>query len=172
MLRFIFITLFILFSTPSELLAKTYPWLLCRVVNVADGDTITCLENRTTYKIRLNEIDAPEKGQAFGQKSRQTLRDKIIQQTVNIEIIGKDRYHRYIGNIYLNNENINLFMVREGYAWAYRKYLKHHYYLEAEALAKAEKKGLWLDGDLAIYPETFRKNQREKNRKSWFTLPW
>lgn len=85
--------------------------LQCKVVNVADGDTITCLENRTQYKIRLDGIDAPEKGQAFGRKAQQVLSNQIIQKTLHIQLHNKDRYGRFVGTLYYANNDINAWMI-------------------------------------------------------------
>jgi endonuclease YncB( thermonuclease family) len=63
-----------------------------KVVKIADGDTITVLLNKTQHKIRLEGIDAPEKGQAYGTKARQALADKIFGQTVRVEWTKRDRY--------------------------------------------------------------------------------
>ena len=64
----------------------------CLVVSVSDGDTLTCLTpNKKQIKVRLAEIDAPEKGQPFGQKAKKALSDKVFKRSVQLEISGKDR---------------------------------------------------------------------------------
>lgn len=140
-------------------------FLQCKVVNVADGDTITCLENRTAHKIRLDGIDAPERKQAFGKKAQQVLSKRIIHQHVAIELHGMDRYQRKIGTIRLNGQDINAWLIQEGYAWAYIKHLRHEkkaIYIALEEQARQQKRGLWIDGKNAIYPEFFRKQQRNQ----------
>ena len=91
-----------------------------KVVKVQDGDTVTIVDSTNTqYKIRLDEIDAPESGQAFGSKSKQFLSDMIFGKTVIVEYSKTDRYKRILGTIYHNDMNVNEKMVGSGYAWKY-----------------------------------------------------
>ena len=72
-----------------------------KVVGVTDGDTITVLHDRQPYKIRLEGIDAPESGQAFGTKAKQVLSAKIFGKEVKVVWKSRDRYKRILGHIYL-----------------------------------------------------------------------
>lgn len=81
--------------------------LLGKVVKVIDGDTITVLVNHQEMKIRLNAIDAPERGQDFGQKSKEALADLVFGKDVRIETHGKDRYGRTIGDVYVGGTFVN-----------------------------------------------------------------
>lgn len=115
-----------------------------KVVRVADGDTITIREpDSEQTKVRLFGIDAPERGQAFGQKSRRTLAGLIANQTVDILIEDEDQYGRIVGIVLLDEENINLSMVKSGMAWVYRRYQDDPEWLEAEANARDAGRGLW-----------------------------
>ena len=144
-------------ASPQLAQAQT---LLCKVVNVSDGDTINCLDkDKTQHRVRLSEIDAPERKQAFGQKARNYLRDLVIHKNVQIRVDGRDRYKRVLGTVYINQRNINLEMVQSGYAWAYVRYLKDPAYTKAEAQARRHKRGIWAEGN-AIYPEDFRRHNR------------
>ena len=72
-----------------------------RVVGVADGDTITVLtEGNKQVKVRLAEIDAPEKAQPFGQKSKQYLSDMVFNKQVRIDQQDLDQYDRIVGRVY------------------------------------------------------------------------
>ncbi|MCE9533787.1 MAG: thermonuclease family protein [Planctomycetes bacterium] len=73
-----------------------------KVVGISDGDTITVLVDKTTHKIRLNGIDAPESGQVFGTKSKQALGDKVFGKEVKIEWNERDRYGRIIGEVFID----------------------------------------------------------------------
>ncbi|WP_228131116.1 thermonuclease family protein [Aliarcobacter lanthieri] len=106
--------------------------------------------------MRLNDIDAPEKKQAFGNKSKDNLDKYIAGKTVKVEYKTKDKYKRILGTIYYNNTDINLQQVKDGYAWVYKKYSKNQDYYEAEKLARENKKGLWTDKN-PIAPWEFRK---------------
>ena len=69
-----------------------------KVVGVADGDSLTVLDNnKTQHKIRLQGIDAPEKAQAFGQKSKQSLHQLVHNKQVTVEFQKKDKYGRTVG---------------------------------------------------------------------------
>jgi len=88
-----------------------------KVVGVTDGDTITVLDGANTqYKIRLAGIDAPERGQVFGTKSKQALSDKVFGKQVRVDWTEHDRYQRIIGEVYVGDRWINLELVQEGWA--------------------------------------------------------
>ena len=112
-----------------------------KVIKISDGDTITVLNNKEQTKVRLYGIDAPEKKQDYGQKSKQFLASLIAGQVVEVEPKGKDRYKRTLGIIYHKGQDINAQMVLNGYAWAYVKYSR--IYVNQEKLARENKRGLW-----------------------------
>ena len=137
--------------------------LIGKVIKVSDGDTVTILtEDKTQHKIRLNDIDAPEKKQAFGNKSKDNLAKSIASKTVKVEYKKVDRYKRVLGTIYLNNKDINLEQVKSGYAWVYKQYSKNQTYYQEEQKAKELKKGLWIEKE-PIAPWEFRKQKKSKN---------
>lgn len=116
------------------------------VVGVADGDTITVLDaQKIQHKVRLAEIDAPEKAQAFGSKSKQALSVLVFGKQVSVVEQGQDKYKRTIGRIYLGDADVNAEQVKQGMAWVYRKYSKDKTLLPFEAEAKAQRLGLWAD---------------------------
>jgi endonuclease YncB( thermonuclease family) len=93
------------------------------VVGVADGDTITVIDaTNTQYKIRLQGIDAPEKAQAFGQKSKQSLHQLVHSKQVTIEFQKKDKYGRTVGKVIHNGNDVCLEQIKLGMAWHYREY--------------------------------------------------
>lgn len=112
-----------------------------KVVKISDGDTITVLSGKEQTKVRLYGIDAPEKKQDYGQKSRQFLASLIAGQIVEVEPKGKDRYKRTLGIIHYKGQDINAQMVLNGYAWAYVKYSR--IYVDQEKTARENKLGLW-----------------------------
>lgn len=139
----------------------------CAVVGVHDGDSITCLYNgREQVKIRLNQIDAPELGQPFSQKSRDKLSEMTYAQYVNIEQSGKDKYGRTIAEVYLQDgTNVNLEMVKSGMAWAYTEYATNPEYARAQESAKQQGLGIWSQPD-PIYPSDWRKGIRPADVKN------
>ena len=80
-----------------------------RVVRVTDGDTIVVLDtNSAQHKIRLQGIDAPERGQAYGTKSKEHLSDSVAGKFVVVEYDKRDRYERILGKVLLSNQDMNL----------------------------------------------------------------
>lgn len=139
------------------------------VVSVTDGDTCSiAVENakKETVKIRLYGIDAPELKQDYGLEAKSYLSSLILTKNVIAEIINVDRYGRKVCTILADNENVNLKMVKDGYAWHYLEYAKNNKELKnAEQLARLNKCGLWKS-DNPIAPWNFRKNCTAKNKKA------
>lgn len=135
------VTTLILFAPP------TFADFSGSVVGVTDGDTITVLHHGTAEKIRLNGIDCPEKGQAYGQKAKQAASGLAFGKEVTLQTHGKDKYGRTIGDVLLpDGTNVNHELVKEGWCWWYRKYTPLETELEAlEKSAGEAKKGLWVD---------------------------
>ena len=87
------------------------------VVAIADGDTLTVLDDtKTQHRIRLSGIDAPEKRQPFGTVSRQHLADAVFQRRVVVEFYKTDRYGRLIGKVLLDGQDESLAQVAAGLA--------------------------------------------------------
>lgn len=136
------------------------------VVGVADGDTITVLDaDKVQHKIRLAGIDAPEKKQAFGNRSKESLSDLVFDKTVNVETEKRDRYGRQVGKVLVNGQDVNLVQVERGMAWFYRQYQREQspndrrLYEAAEDAARADKRGLWRDAE-PTPPWEFRRKGR------------
>ena len=137
-----------------------------KVVNVADGDTITILDaQKTQHKIRLQGIDAPEKAQPFGQKSKQSLQQLVHSKQVTIDFDKKDKYGRTVGKVLLNGTDICLEQIKAGMAWHYKQYQSEQskedrkIYADAEATAQSQGVGLWKDKN-PTPPWEYRKQQR------------
>ena len=132
------------------------------VVAITDGDTIKVLDSQNQQlKVRLASIDAPERKQPFGTKSKQMLAELIGNKRVNLDCSKKGRYQRQICTITLNGVDINREIVARGGAWVYRQYYKGTDYLEIESNAKSNHIGLWKTSEYqAIPPWEWRKNKR------------
>ncbi|MBP6683540.1 MAG: thermonuclease family protein [Halioglobus sp.] len=132
-----------------------------RVVRVADGDTVSVLDgSNTQHKIRLQGIDAPERSQPYGKKSRDALSGMVSGRNVGVVVLGKDSYGRSNGTVYLGERNINLAMVAAGHAWWYRYYAPDNHLLEAaEGKARAAKLGLWAEPN-PVPPWDWRRQQK------------
>lgn len=126
--------------------------LVGTVVAVADGDTITLLDDsKVQHKIRLAGIDAPEGKQPFGHRAKEQLSDLVFGKTVQVEIGKMDRYGRQIGKVMTDGRDANQAMVAYGMAWHYKKYQTEQapsdrlLYASAEEDARAGRVGLWRD---------------------------
>jgi endonuclease YncB( thermonuclease family) len=142
------------------------------VVGIADGDTITVLaDSKAQHRIRLAGIDAPEKGQPFGNKSRQHLADLVADQRVTVEWHKRDRFGRIVGKVLRGGTDVCLEQVRAGMAWHFKKYAAEQSpedrrtYAEVEDQARANKAGLWGDAR-AVPPWEFRRPQHISLRGS------
>lgn len=96
------------------------------VVGVIDGDTIDVLVENRPVCVRLAQIDAPERTQAFGTRSRQALSAMVFRQAVTVAEAGPDRYGRTLGTVFVAGVNVNAAMIDQGMAWAYRQYVTDH----------------------------------------------
>lgn len=94
-----------------------------KVVAVADGDTLTVLVDRHQVKVRLTEIDAPEKNQPFGNRSKQSLADLAFGKVVRLVTYDEDRYGRTLGRVYVGKQDVNAEQVRRGMAWGFDRYV-------------------------------------------------
>lgn len=159
-MKIIKITILALFLTTYSVFAADS--IFGRVVNVSDGDTVTILINEAeTIKVRLSEIDAPEKNQPWGNKSKQALTALIANQNVIVNATGKDRYGRTLGTIYLKETNINKLMVQNGDAWAYTTYVTDQEYFLLQEQSKTQKIGLWsISEDQTIPPWEWRQKSK------------
>lgn len=129
-----------------------------KVVGVADGDSITVLRDREQVKVRLVDIDAPEKAQPFGTKSKQALEALVKGREVLVVERDQDQHHRTLGRIYRGDLDVNSEQVRQGMAWVFPQYNKDATLYPIEAEAKEQKRGLWRDLD-PVPPWEWRKTQ-------------
>lgn len=86
------------------------------VVSVHDGDTLTVLVGKQQIKVRLAEIDAPELGQPYGQRSRQSLAELCFQQTAQVALAARDRYGRAVGKVECAGKDAGAHQVSAGMA--------------------------------------------------------
>jgi micrococcal nuclease len=135
-----------------------------RVVGVHDGDTVTVLVDKTSVKVRLAEVDAPELKQDFGMVAKKVLSELVFDKNVQIDVLTKDRYGRSVGRIWLGEKDVNFLLVSKGAAWCYRQYLKRKECLPLEEKAKAEKIGLWVQAE-PTPPWEWRKKKKVAEAK-------
>jgi endonuclease YncB( thermonuclease family) len=125
-----------------------------RIVAITDGDTVKALlAGNELLRVRLSWIDAPEKFQAFGQRSKQHLSELVFGREVELHTHGLDRYGRTLAVIFVDGVDANLEQVRSGMAWVYEGYVSQAgadiqaSYRQAEAEAWEQQRGLWSERD-------------------------
>jgi endonuclease YncB( thermonuclease family) len=137
-----------------------------RIVDVADGDTLTAepVNGGDRVKIRLYGIDAPERKQPYGERARDYVVKAALykQATIQPQAQGRDRYGRVVGTVILDGANaLQEGLLASGLAWVYRQYCKDCRAWEAiQSKAKASRTGLWADRN-AIPPWEWRKAARK-----------
>lgn len=162
MIRQLFVFTILLLTSCSNLSANSYPTV--NVISVGDGDTITVRNNGSKTTIRLACIDAPETSQQGGKESTNYLKQLIpVGTDVGLRSVTTDRYGRTVGEIYQDNESINLEMVKQGQAVVYDRYLDacddtKDQFLEAEQKAKSSELGFWSQPN--VMPWDYRRGKR------------
>lgn len=130
-----------------------------KAVRVLDGDTIEVLaDGNRNVRIRLANIDAPEKKQPFGQKSKEHLIDLVAGKNVEIVDLGGDQYGRRIGRVLVDGQEANVEQVRSGLAWVYSRYNHDGQLPTLENTARSQRIGLWVDPNPQA-PWEFRQGQ-------------
>lgn len=114
-----------------------------RVIKVIDGDSITILVGKEQIKIRLGEIDTPERGQPYWKVSKKALETLVAGKTIIAVQTDIDRYKRVVAQVFINGLWVNEQMVKNGHAWVYYKYARSKPIYTAEEYAKNNKLGIW-----------------------------
>lgn len=129
------------------------PWQVAgRVVGVHDGDSITLLDQgRVVHKIRLDGIDAPELGQAFGRAAKKSLSDLAYRREATAQCQKRDRYGREVCRVLVGDDDVGLIQLERGMAWFFRRYERElaperrAAHQSAEDAARGGGAGLWAD---------------------------
>ena len=146
--------------------AKAACTLTGKVVSVTDGDTLKLLDaDNKQHTIRLAGIDAPEKSQAFGNAAQKHLAELVADQQVCTEGDKTDKYGRTVAKVMLDDKDVDLQMVKDGFAWHFKKYASEQseedqkLYADAHDQAKSDAIGLWSEPD-PIEPDAWRTGER------------
>jgi endonuclease YncB( thermonuclease family) len=156
--KYFFIALFLLTT-----LAYSQQTILGKVTAITDGDTFKLLmKDSTLIRVRLANIDCPERKQPFSKKAKQFASDAIFGKNIEISVLKKDRYGRFIANVFYDNKkNLSKELLKAGFAWHYVKYSNDLTLQELEDAAKKNKEGLWQDKN-SIAPWDWRANKKRK----------
>jgi endonuclease YncB( thermonuclease family) len=141
---------------------KPLPLLAGTVTKVSDGDSIEVRLDSGPARVRFSAIDTPEYDQPYGAQSSAALKAMLpLDSKVELEVVTQDQFHRFVATVWLVTDdkrtNINEAMLRDGHAWAYRRYMKDPKFCDIEADARDHKRGLWAQpvSDW-IYPPEWR----------------
>jgi endonuclease YncB( thermonuclease family) len=147
------------------------------IKTIHDGDSFNLqTENNVTVRVRIAGIDAPERSQPYAQKSTSALEALLTAGPLRLEPIKRDRFDRWLANVYVNDIDVGLAMVNQGWAWYFRRYkedlqtFQQIRYELAEQTARQKRLGLWAGLDAAatnpaLAPEPpwqFRERQRKE----------
>lgn len=134
----------------------------CTIIAVTDGDTLKAQcdsQELTPIIIRLDQIDAPERGQAFGRVATKRLAWLCLNQPAVITVIGKDRYNRTLARVQCKGRDAGQDMLKAGMAWVYPTHQTNAQLTEMQAQAQGSRRGLWRDGNPKA-PWEYRKSQK------------
>ncbi|AYN25651.1 nuclease (plasmid) [Buttiauxella sp. 3AFRM03] len=134
-----------------------------KVVRVLDGDTVEIMAEGVATRVRLNGIDAPEKMQPFGQRSKKVLTEMVAGKIVLAVGDKQDRYGRLLATLMLDGRDINATQVYSGMAWVYRYKgnATTPAYLRYEQDARTARRGLWSENQ-PVEPAIWRRQQHKQ----------
>lgn len=143
------------------LISTTYPAqaeeFFGEAITVLDGDTILVTRgNNSPIKVRLADIDAPEKAQDYGAESKESLLKMVLHQQVKISSKAVDDYGRLVADIHVGELNVNREQVRRGMAWNFSRFRSSRELADLQREAQQAKRGLWAEKS-AIEPSKWRK---------------
>ncbi|MDD2914715.1 MAG: thermonuclease family protein [Gallionella sp.] len=136
-----------------------------KVLAVLDGDTVLVLRNNRPVKVRLVEIDAPEKAQTFGETSRRSLSDMVLGKQVQVSSQAMDKYGRMVAHLGLDGLDVNAEQIRRGMAWEYSHFHGNKELVALQEEAMQVPRGLWALSD-PMSPWEWRKLHPNVDDKS------
>jgi len=116
-----------------------------KVINVVDGDTFDILVDSKPIRIRLKDIDTPERKQPYGTVATRRLKELINGRELSLEYTSTDRYGRPLVTLIVDGRNLNEMLVSEGLAWHAVKYSRSKRLIILEHDAREFRRGLWVD---------------------------
>jgi endonuclease YncB( thermonuclease family) len=141
-----------------------------RITGIVDGDTVNVLIlGKQQIRVRLAFVDAPEKGQAFGQRAKQAMSELVFGKDVKLRPHTIDRYGRLVARVLVDNQDAGFELLKQGLCWVYEQYMPEASpdiqasYQQAQAVAREQKFGLWSD-PFPVPPWDWRKGEKEPSR--------
>lgn len=125
------------------------------MTRVLDGDTMvaTCSDQRV--RVRLREIDAPERTQPYSRISTNSLSAMCLGKPAKLVQREVDKYGRTLARVTCDGVDVNAEQVRRGYAWAFTRYLNDPTIADLESVARKDRRGLWRQPE-PVPPWDFR----------------
>jgi micrococcal nuclease len=118
-----------------------------KVIAVLDGDTVLVRRASGLVKIRLAEIDAPEKAQTFGETSRQSLSGMVLGKQVKVVSQAADQYGRLVAHLSVDGLEVNSEQIRRGMAWEYSNFHSNKILIALQKEAQQAPRGLWAQNN-------------------------
>lgn len=141
-----------------------FPYVISGTVSyVSDGETFHLIKaDGEKVKIRVGDIDCPERTQAFGLEAKEFVINEIRDKQVRLNVTDKDRYGRLIARVYYEEKDQSQELLKHGFAWVYRQYSNDPILISLEEEAIKDEVGLWLD-KYPVAPWEFRKKKNKLN---------
>lgn len=140
-------------------------------VHIRDGDSLIVSDGERQRDLRLAEIDAPERGQAWGKRATQALAGLVEGKRLRVEFVELDRYGREVSRVFVGEACVACELVRGGHAWAYRKYSRDPRLLALEADAREARRGLWAQpAHTFVPPWEWRRGARSLSSREALAL--
>lgn len=149
----------LLFLLPGLIFAPAWAY---KVVDVVDGDTLTLVVGKEPVVVRLADIDAPERDQAYSDQARQSLAAMCFGKDAQYRERDIDVYGRVVATVTCEGINVSQAQVEKGLAWVYPKYNQDLSLPGLEAMARRDRRGLWAQAK-AMPPWEHRRRPRAKN---------
>jgi endonuclease YncB( thermonuclease family) len=118
-----------------------------KVIAVLDGDTVLIKRTSGLVKIRLAEIDAPEKTQTFGETSKESLSRMVLGKQARVASQVIDQYGRLVAYLSVDGLDVNAEQIRRGMAWEYSNYHGNQALIALQNEAKQTQRGLWAQNN-------------------------
>ena len=130
------------------ILACSLPVFAAEITYFYDGDTVKIKDQSNNnidyeYKLRITDIDAPERNQTYGKISRRALMDFCAETNIYVAISGTDKYGRKLGKLLCNQQDVSIHMVKNGHAWFNNHYSMDYSLALLQDEARKNKLGLW-----------------------------
>ncbi len=127
-----------------------------KVIAVLDGDTLLVLRGGNPVKVRLAEVDAPEKAQPYGTSAQKSLADMVMGKEIRVASRAVDDYGRLVATVHVGGLNVNHEQVRRGMAWEYSRFHSNRELMALQREAQQARRGLWAEAG-AVEPSQWRK---------------